>query len=209
MIGILSIQGGFALHQQMVHNLGFDTLQVKTSADLHKIDKLIIPGGESTAIRLLLQKHGLWDELKDFCSTKPVFGTCAGAILLAKRIKSENEAGEESFGVIDITIVRNSYGRQIDSFETTLDVNLAASTANGLDNSRIQLEQATSPALIVSVPAVFIRAPQIIETGKDVKILATYNKLPVLVHEGKILAATFHPELTDDNTICNYFLNDM
>ena len=209
MIGILSIQGGFAKHQQMVHNLGFDTLHVKTPADLHRVDKLIIPGGESTTMRLLLQKHGLWDELKDFCATNQVFGTCAGAILLSKTIQTDSGGNEESFGVIDITIARNSYGRQVDSFEATLNVKLKASIANGSNNSLKQLEQPTFTTPTLSVPAIFIRAPQIIETGSAVQILATYNNMPVLVQQGSVLAATFHPELTDDNTICNYFLNDM
>lgn len=187
-IGILGIQGGFSKHQQVVQDLGFATIIVKTVADLKKSDKLIMPGGESTTMRLLLKKHQLWDELKKFCQTKQVFGTCAGAILLAKNIDAKN-ADEDSLEAIDITIMRNSYGRQIDSFETMLDVDL-----NGQ---------------IVTVPSMFIRAPQIGTVGPGVKILATYNNMPVLVQAGLVLAATFHPELTGDNTICNYFLNHL
>lgn len=183
MIGVLGIQGGFSRHQDAVARLGFKTILVKTLEDLRKADKLIMPGGESTAMRLLLKKHGLWDNLKEFVKTKPVFGTCAGAILLSKSIDSN----EESLMAIDVAIARNSYGRQIDSFETNLEVTL---------NSRVHV-----------IPSMFIRAPQITKINKNIQILAQYENMPVLVQENHVLIATFHPELTNDDTICSYFLN--
>lgn len=182
MIGILGIQGGFSKHQESVDRLGYKSLIVKTVNDLHKVDKLIMPGGESTAMRLLLKKHGLWDSLKKFAKTKPIFGTCAGAILLAKSI----DGAEESLEAIDITIKRNSYGRQIASFEAELNVTL---------NSQVSI-----------VPSMFIRAPQITHIGQNVKVLATYANMPVLVEENNVMVATFHPELINDDIICEYFL---
>lgn len=182
LIGILGIQGGFSKHQESVNRLGYKSLIVKTAVELQQVDKLIMPGGESTAMRLLLKKHGLWDNLKEFVKTKSIFGTCAGAILLAKSI----DGAEESLGAIDITIKRNSYGRQIASFETALEVTL---------NNKISVVQ-----------SMFIRAPQIIHVGEHVKVLASYENMPVLVEENNVIVATFHPELTNDDTICEYFL---
>lgn len=184
-IGVLGIQGGFARHVDSVNHLGFKSIIVKTTAEFAKIDKLIMPGGESTAMRLMLQKHGLWGLLQDFVKTNPVFGTCAGAILLAKNI----DTNETSLDVIDVDIKRNGYGRQIDSFEANLELNL--------------------PNKKLTVPSMFIRAPEITRVGNSVQILAQHNSLPVLVQENNILIATFHPELTDDYTICDYFINNV
>jgi pyridoxal 5'-phosphate synthase pdxT subunit len=184
-IGILGIQGGFSKHQDTVNSLGYKSLIVKTAADLQKVDKLIIPGGESTTMRLLLKKHGLWPMLEEFTKTNPVFGTCAGAILLAKTINNH----EESLAAIDINIKRNSYGRQIASFVTNLDVTL---------NHKI-----------IRVPSMFIRAPQVTQVGSNVHVLAKYDNLPVLLQEQHIMVATFHPELTNDTTICDYFIHNV
>lgn len=184
-IGVLGVQGGFSRHADSVNRLGFKSIIVKTAVDLAKIDKLIMPGGESTAMRLMLQKHGLWNDLKDFAKSKPVFGTCAGAILLADTINT----GEESLGAIKIDIKRNSYGRQIDSFEANLELDL--------QNKK------------VIVPSMFIRAPEITRIGTQVKVLAHHNDLPVLVQDKHVLVATFHPELTHDDTICEYFINEV
>ena len=182
LIGILGIQGGFSKHQESVNRLGYKSLIVKTAIELQQVDKLIMPGGESTAMRLLLKKHSLWDNLKKFAKTKPIFGTCAGAILLAKSING----AEESLDAIDIAIKRNSYGRQIASFEAALEVTL---------NNKISV-----------VPSMFIRAPQITCVGKNIRVLAVHDNMPVLVQENNVMVATFHPELTNDDTICEYFL---
>lgn len=184
-IGVLGIQGGFSRHADAVNRLGFKSIIVKTVSDLAKIDKLIMPGGESTAMRLMLQKHGLWASLKEFVKINPVFGTCAGAILLAASINT----GEESLGAIAIDIKRNGYGRQINSFEANLELDL--------QNKK------------VIVPSMFIRAPEIIRIGTNVTVLAQHNNLPVLVQEDHILVATFHPELTMDDTICDYFVREV
>ena len=184
-VGILGIQGDFSRHQEVVNRLNYKTLIVKTPEDLQKVDKLIMPGGESTAMRLLLQKHGLWRYLQEFVQTKSVFGTCAGAILLAKNI----DTNEESLDAIDIDVKRNSYGRQIDSFTTTLDIVFDGNAS--------------------TVPAAFIRAPEITRTGSAVKVLATHQNMPVLAQERQILVATFHPELTTNSKICEYFLQQV
>lgn len=182
-IGVLGIQGDFDLHIQSINRLGYDAITIRTKNELNKIDKLIIPGGESTTIRLLLQRHGLWDEIKHFAQYKPVFGTCAGAILLSKNINT----GEESLNAIDIDIKRNSYGRQINSFQTTLELNLGGE--------------------IVQSSVMFVRAPQITRIGKNVTIIAKYANFPVIVQENHVIVATCHPEVACNDDLCSYFLH--
>jgi 5'-phosphate synthase pdxT subunit len=181
-IGILAIQGDFAAHAAMLHSLGAETKEVRTIADLQRCDALILPGGESTTQLQFLQEEGLGEEIKKFAAKKrPVFGTCAGAILLAARV---NNPAQDSLGLLDMTILRNGYGRQLAS-----DVSFC--------NSKLKSEP---------MEMVFIRAPIIERVGPGVEVLAEYGGKPVLVQKGNLLAATFHPELTADTTIHRHFL---
>lgn len=187
-IGILAIQGAYHKHQNAVKKLGFKSLLVRNKQELDSVDSLIIPGGESTSIIIILKKHGLWNDLKSFCRSHPVFGTCAGTILLAKKSYGLECFGEDNtFAVMDIEVARNSYGRQLDSFKTELKISL--------DNSPEK-----------SIPAIFIRAPQVIGFDKQkVKVFSRCEGLPVLLRQNNYLACTFHPELTDNLDIHEYF----
>lgn len=181
-IGILAIQGDFAAHAAMLHSLGAESTEVRTVADLQQCDALILPGGESTTQLQFLQEEGLGEEIKKFAAKKrPVFGTCAGAILLAARV---NNPAQDSLGLLDMTILRNGYGRQLAS-----DVSFC--------NSKLKSEP---------MEMVFIRAPIIERVGPGVEILAEYGGKPVLVQKGNLLAATFHPELSVDTTVHRHFL---
>jgi 5'-phosphate synthase pdxT subunit len=186
-IGILALQGAFIEHQNMLENLGVTAVQVRLSQQLNDLDGLIIPGGESTTISKLAIDFGLFDDLKAFASTHPVWGTCAGAILLAK----DDQSNPPRLGLMDIHLVRNAFGRQVDSFQADLQVPVL-DHFNG--NKR-------------TFPAVFIRAPIIQSIGKKVEILAQlgYDKI-VAARQGNWLATVFHPELTDDDRFHRYFL---
>lgn len=186
-IGVLSIQGAYEKHKVALLKLGVNVVLVRTRQELASVDKLIIPGGESTAIVTVLKKHFLWESLKEFCRTKPVFGTCAGAILLAKKTHGlERFGADNSLAIMDIEVRRNSYGRQLDSFKTFLDIKFA-------DKSK-------------RIEAIFIRAPSIIDLDiSKVQVLASLNNEPILVRQGNSLACTFHPELTDELSIHRYF----
>jgi len=186
-IGVLSIQGAYEKHKIALQKLGVNVIYVRSLEELGRVDKLVIPGGESTAIVTILKKHGIWEALKEFCSSKPVFGTCAGAILLAKKTHGLEKFGSDNtLAVMDIEVKRNSYGRQQDSFRTFLDVKIG-------DNTK-------------KVESIFIRAPSIIDVDHSkVEVLSSLNREPVLVRQGNKLAATFHPELTEDLSIHRYF----
>ncbi len=182
-IGILAIQGDFAAHAAMLHSLGVETKEVRTVADLEECDGLILPGGESTTQLQFLQEEGLAEAIKKFVARKqPVFGTCAGAILLATNVKNP---GQDSLGLLDMTVLRNAYGRQ-----------LASEVSSG--DSKLKAEP---------MEMVFIRAPIIENLGPGVEILAEFAGKPALVQGGNVLAATFHPELTDDSTVHRHFLD--
>jgi 5'-phosphate synthase pdxT subunit len=182
-IGVLGVQGDVREHVETLHKLGVETLIVKLPEQLDMVDGLILPGGESTTMVRILKEMDMVEKLVERINEGlPVFATCAGVILLAKRIENYSQ---EKLGVLDITVERNAYGRQVESFETFVEI-----PAVGKDPFR----------------AIFIRAPRIVETGKNVEILATYDYDPVLVKEEKILACTFHPELTDDLRLHRYFL---
>ncbi len=184
-IGLLAMQGAFKKHGEIINSLGHETLEVRNPSDLDSIHGLVIPGGESTTIYKLLQKSGLFDSVKEKIQKgMPVFGTCAGIILLAKTIK---DMDQPRLGVLDVTVERNAYGRQVESFEAPLHV-----------------KGFTDP-----MPGIFIRAPKIIETGTDVEVLAEFENVPVLVRQNRILAATFHPELTCDTRIHELFINSL
>jgi pyridoxal 5'-phosphate synthase pdxT subunit len=178
-IGVLALQGDFDAHRGRLEELGAEVMLVKKPEQLDDIDGLIIPGGESGTFLKLLGEAG-FAKLRDFVHEKPTFGTCAGAILLASEVENPKQAG---LGALDITVRRNAYGRQIDS-----------SIREG-------------QFLNQPIEMVFIRAPRIERTGAGVEIVATQDKDPVLVRKGKTLAATFHPELSDDTRVHKYFLD--
>lgn len=180
-IGILALQGDYDAHRQTLNRLGVRTLLVRKPEELEGIDGLIIPGGESSTFLKFLEREGFLQKLKDFVATKPAFGTCAGAILLAKEVVNPPQ---ESLGALDIAIERNAYGRQIDS------------------------SIMTAPTKIPGPPLemVFIRAPRIERVGEGVQVLAEREMHPVLVRQGQILAATFHPELSEDLRVHELFL---
>jgi 5'-phosphate synthase pdxT subunit len=177
-IGVLALQGDFDAHRLRLEELGAEVVLVKKPEQLNEIDGLIIPGGESGTFLKLLGEDG-FAKLKDFVRAKPAFGTCAGCILLATEVENPKQAG---LGALDITVRRNAYGRQIDS---------------SIREGRFLDEP---------VEMVFIRAPKIERLGDGVEVLATEGKDPVLVRKGKTMAATFHPELSDDRRIHEYFL---
>jgi 5'-phosphate synthase pdxT subunit len=180
-IGVLALQGAFEAHAKALTALGATAKLVRTPAELANLDGLIIPGGESTTFLKFLERDGFLDALESFVETTPTFGTCAGAILLAKNVNPT----QKSLAALDITVERNAYGRQIDS--TIL----------------------TSPTTLEGGPLemVFIRAPRITQTGPNVETLATRDGFPVLVREGHLLAATFHPELSSDTRVHQLFLD--
>jgi 5'-phosphate synthase pdxT subunit len=182
-IGILAIQGDFAAHAAMLQSLGAETLEVRTVADLEQCDALILPGGESTTQLQFLQEEGLFAAIKKFAANhQPVFGTCAGAILLATHV---NNPAQDSLGLLDMTVLRNAYGRQLAS-----DVRFGEST---LKSAPMEM--------------VFIRAPIIESVGPGVEVLTEYAGKPTLVQQENVLASTFHPELTDDPTVHRHFLD--
>jgi pyridoxal 5'-phosphate synthase pdxT subunit len=181
-IGVLAIQGDFAAHASMLARLGVETIEVRRSDQLADIDGLIIPGGESTTMLKAMREEQMIAPIKDFARAgKTIFGTCAGAILLARQV---HNPPQESLGLIDITVERNSYGRQIDSF----------------------IGQAETALGEKPFEAVFIRAPRIIRTGPGVEALSTIEGEPVLVKQDNLLAATFHPELTADERVHSFFI---
>lgn len=178
-IGVLALQGAFAKHLQMLQNIGVKSIEVRTPADLSQCDGLIIPGGESTTIQKQIDFIDLRNPIQEFLKTKPIFGTCAGIILMASTVHDPNI---QPFSCLDIEVERNAFGRQIDSFSTS-----------------IQFDQK-------DFRAVFIRAPRILKCGADVKVLSTYAGEPIIVRQNHFLGATFHPELTNDPNIHRYFL---
>lgn len=193
-IGVLSLQGGFQRHLEMVKKIGQDGVEVRYADQLNQIDGLIIPGGESTTIGKLIERnHFLAPLQKAISEGVPVFGTCAGLILLANTIEKSEQ---NKIGGLEITIQRNAYGSQIDSFESTLlfHPSLILPTS---------LTQRTQP---FQLEGVFIRAPKIIWTSQQVEILSIFNESPVCVHQKNILGATFHPELTNNTLLHEYFL---
>jgi 5'-phosphate synthase pdxT subunit len=181
-IGILAVQGDFAAHAAMLGGLGASTNEVRTVNDLNGCDGLILPGGESTTQLQFLQEEGLFDAVKQFVADGgTIFGTCAGAILLATEVKNP---AQDSLGLLDMTVLRNAYGRQLAS-----DVFFGTSKLTDLP-----------------MEMVFIRAPIIDRVGPAVEVLAEYGGKPVLVQKANVLAATFHPELTQDSSVHRHFL---
>ncbi len=185
-VGVLSLQGAFKEHIDRIKGCGASAVEVRFPQQMDDIDGIIIPGGESTTINKLLEKYKLKEKLNKFYKDgKPIFGTCAGLILISRYIKGEGRG----LGYIDINVQRNAYGRQIDSFEQLISIDL-----DGIKNGR-------------KFNSIFIRAPRILNIGKEVKLLGKSGKDMVLVRDGNVMASTFHPELTDDLRIHRYFLD--
>jgi pyridoxal 5'-phosphate synthase pdxT subunit len=172
-VGVLAVQGNFREHAAMLRRLGADVVEVRKPEELDGLDGLVVPGGESTAIARLIDVYGLEGAIREF--ERPVFGTCAGLIMLDR----------EHLGLVDLAVRRNAYGRQVASFET--DLALAG------DDEPLR--------------GVFIRAPRVEAVGPEVEVLAEHDGEPVLVRQGRFLAATFHPELTDDSRVHELFLD--
>ncbi|MGG3310961.1 MULTISPECIES: pyridoxal 5'-phosphate synthase glutaminase subunit PdxT [Paenibacillus] len=181
-VGVLALQGAVAEHIRSITLAGAEGVPIKKVEQLDCIDGLIIPGGESTTIGKLMRKYDFMDAIRQFSAQgKPIFGTCAGLIVLAERIQGDEEA---HLKLMDITVARNAFGRQRESFETDLPV-------KGIEEP---------------VRAVFIRAPLILEVGAGVEVLSTYKDEIVTARQGHLLAASYHPELTDDYRLHQYFV---
>jgi 5'-phosphate synthase pdxT subunit len=189
-VGVLSLQGDFAAHGAALERAGAEPVFVRRREQLGGLDGLVIPGGESTTMLKLLRYENLMEALVEFGGRKPIFGTCAGAILLADEVSSP---AQESLGLMDIGIERNAYGRQVDSRVAEI-------------SPEREFEERTTPG---KLEAVFIRAPIIRRLGEGAKVLASYNGDPVLVEQGRHLVATFHPELTKDLRVHELFLEKL
>ncbi|MFT4112047.1 pyridoxal 5'-phosphate synthase glutaminase subunit PdxT [Silvibacterium sp.] len=181
-IGVLAIQGDFAAHAEALREAGAEAVLVRKPSELANIEGLVIPGGESTTFLRFLERDGFLGALQEFVQNKPTFGTCAGCILLAKEVRNPAQA---SLAVLDITIERNAYGRQIDSVIET--------SQTALEGGPLEL--------------VYIRAPRIVRSGEEVKVLAERQGFPVLVEQGHLMAATFHPELSSDRRVHQRFVD--
>ena len=186
-VGVLALQGAFEAHQHVLGQLGFETVQVRTPSDLKLVGALVMPGGESTTMSHLLLTSGLFDSIDTRLKQgMPVFGTCAGMILLAKDVL-DGRSDQKSFGAIDIDVKRNAYGRQIDSFETDIAVD----------------------GFVDDFHAVFIRAPQIARCGEGVTVLARHGQDVVLARQGSVMVSSFHPELASDVRIHSLFTDSL
>ena len=181
-IGVLGLQGAVPEHVKALEKSGAETVVVKKVEHLDNLDGLVLPGGESTTMRRLMDQYDLFDSIKNFAKEKPVFGTCAGLILMAKQI--EGQKGPH-LALMDINVRRNAFGRQVASFEADLMIEGVADDFVG----------------------VFIRAPYILEVGPDVEVLSKYEDKIVAAKEGHYLTCAFHPELTDDARFHQYFVN--
>lgn len=180
-VGVLAIQGDYEAHKARLEQLGAEVALVRKPEQLDAIDAIVIPGGESSTFLNFLAERGFLEKLREFVRTKPTFGTCAGAILLAKEVENPHQ---ETLGVMDIRVRRNAYGRQVDSSIRHATTNLGGEP----------------------LEMVFIRAPKIVGAGKDVEVLASEGGDPVLVRQGNLMAATFHPELSADTRVHDAFL---
>lgn len=183
-IGVLAIQGDYAAHAEALRESGAEPVEVRLPGQLEELDGLILPGGESTTILRFLEKDNFFETLREFCLMRPVFGTCAGSILLAREVRNP---GQKSLAVLDAVAERNAYGRQIDSSIVTAETKLPGGP----------------------LEMVFIRAPRLAELGPEVEVLARRGDDPVLVRQGKVMAATFHPELSADRRVHKYFVDSV
>jgi 5'-phosphate synthase pdxT subunit len=186
-VGVLALQGAFREHREVLDALGVETVEVRTAAELGALDALILPGGESTTMSQLLDSSGVRAPLAELLTDGlPVLGTCAGMILLAREVV-DGRPDQESFGAIDVAVRRNAYGRQRDSFEADLAV-------DGLPGGPF--------------PGVFIRAPRIESVGDGVEVLAVHEGVPVLARQGAVVVTSFHPELSGDLRLHEFFLTE-
>ena len=182
-VGVLALQGAFAAHSDCLTSIGVQSIEVRTPEQLSSVDALLMPGGESSTMSQLLESSGLFDPIAQrIADGMPVFGTCAGMILLASEIL-DGRSDQRNFAAIDISVRRNAFGRQVDSFEAT--INSSVGDFHG----------------------VFIRAPRIERVGDHVEVLGSINDEPVLVRQGNVLAASFHPELSNDARLHEYFVS--
>ena len=184
-IGILALQGNFDQHKKMFDLLGIDNIFIRYSSDVEKCDAIVIPGGESTTMSKQIDRNNLRHVLKEYSKTNSLFGTCAGMILLSSNNESKNL---QPLGIMDFTINRNAYGKQIESFSDDLQLNFSDAT---------------------DFHAVFIRSPKVSKIGKNIKILAKYKKQPVMITDGRHFVTTFHPEIGSDIRIHNYFMEQI
>ena len=189
-VGVLALQGDFDAHAKAIERAGATALLVRSAADLEGLDGLIIPGGESTTMLKLLREENLMEPLRNFGRSRPIFGTCAGAILLANEVSSP---AQECLGLIDVGVERNAYGRQIDSHITSI-------------TPEADFQSRMGPG---EMEAIFIRAPIIRRVGTQGRVLARYEGDPVLVEEGRHVVATFHPELSSDPRVHELFLQKL
>jgi 5'-phosphate synthase pdxT subunit len=180
-IGVLAIQGDYAAHAEALAEAGAEPVEVRKPSQLVGLDGLVLPGGESTTMLKFLGRHRFFEALQEFCQAKPVFATCAGTILLAREVLNP---AQRSLGVLDVAVERNAYGRQIDSAIVT--------AATSLPGGPLEM--------------VFIRAPRIVSAGAAVEVLAQREGFPVLVRQGRVMAATFHPELSRDRRVHRLFV---
>lgn len=184
-VGVLGIQGDFALHVQSLKRIGVDSLIVRYTEELKSCDGLILPGGETTTFIKLLNKTGLFESIREYGKSHPLMGTCAGLISLATRVSNDHI---ETLGLIDVEVERNSYGRQVDSFIDDIQMPIL--------KEKPQFE------------GVFIRAPKILSLGDGVEALGYHGDVIVMVRNERVLAMTFHPELTEDGRIHQYFVDE-
>ena len=189
-VGVLALQGAFGLHVDLLESLGVRAVEVRRADQLDSVDRLVLPGGESTTMSMLAERFDLLEPLRDFCrSGRPVFGTCAGAILLSSEILDGRD-GQHCLGAVDISVRRNGFGRQVDSFEIDVDVDALADA--GLGDAPFH--------------AVCIRAPVIERVGDGVEVMARIDGSPALVRDGAIMVAIFHPELAGDRRLHELFV---
>ncbi len=184
-VGVLALQGAFREHVRILQGLGVTVREVRLPAHLDGLDGLVIPGGESTTMGKLMDGHGLVDPLRAFVADKPVFGTCAGLILLSRRTTGPKQP---LLGIMDVTVRRNAFGRQVHSFEADVTLDLAGETPQQV------------------LPGIFIRAPWVEEVGAGVRVIARLGDRAVGVRQGHLLGVAFHPELTEDSRLHAYFL---
>ncbi|HMV73796.1 MAG TPA: pyridoxal 5'-phosphate synthase glutaminase subunit PdxT [Microthrixaceae bacterium] len=189
-VGVLALQGAFGLHVDLLESLGVRAVEVRRADQLDSVDRLVLPGGESTTMSMLAERFDLLEPLRDFCrSGRPVFGTCAGAILLGSEILDGRD-DQHCLGAVDISVRRNGFGRQVDSFEIDVDVHALADA--GLGDAPFH--------------AVCIRAPVIERVGDGVEVMARIDGSPALVRDGAIMVAIFHPELAGDRRLHELFV---
>jgi len=183
-IGVLAIQGDYAAHAAALEEAGAAPVEVRNPRDLAGLDGIVLPGGESTTMLKFLARHGLFEALHEFCASHPAFGTCAGAILLAREVRNP---AQRSMRLLDAVVERNAYGRQIDSAILRSDTALPGGP----------------------LEMVFIRAPRIVQIGPGVETLASRDGYPALVRQGTLMAATFHPELSTDRRVHRFFIESI